>query len=347
MLLAAAAVVVPWFAIALAREGYPLVDHMFLDQVLGRFTNSAAAASSGRAFGRTEPLYVLRHYLTWGQPWSLLAAPSFVLLWLRRRELSADHQRLCVLCAVWFFGLIASMSASRAAWGWYVASAHVPAAIAVALALRIFLRPSPGRQEAWFWAPIAASFLMVEVLLSYDPYVGTSGRVPLDPALINQLVAASLLAVLLLRWRQPAEMSTPRALPAGIPLAIAASLAARALGSGSWAQLFQFSAFALAVAVGLRFDGRAARGAAVFATGLVAVGYLASPLRYSNGDRGEADVPEIREIIASDAFQGGQALIAPGNQYTYVRIYQIFADEIDVRYDRSRQLVRLRRRNEP
>jgi hypothetical protein len=344
-LLVAAAVGVPWFWIALAREGLPLLEHMFVDQILNRFVDSPAAAESGRVFGRSEPLYVVRHYLTWGQPWSLLSVPAFAFLWMHRAELDPAVRRLVVLCGLWFALLLGLMSASRAAWPWYPASVHVPASIAVALVLREFTRTPASTRDRWLWAPMAASVLLLGVPLAHDPYLSTSGLLPLDGDLLLQLTGGCLLALGLWKGRAQ-ERVPPRFLCAMLPGLVALAFVLHSSGIATAARVTGIAAFAVAAALGARFDGSLARRAAVLTLALVGAAYLGAPLRRAGRWQERPEIRNVRALIDSGFFEGGQVMGQRTRMYAYVRLYQAFSDELDVRYDPRSRLLTLRSRQE-
>lgn len=343
--LVAIAVVLPWFWMALAREGSPLLEHMFLDQILNRFLGSTAAAESGRVFGRSEPLYALRHYLTWGQPWSLISVPAFALLWLRRAELSPAVQRLSVLCGLWFGLVLGLMSASRAVWPWYAASVHVPAAIAVGLALREFTRTPGSARDRWLWAPLAASTLLLQVPLAHDPYLSTSGPLPLDPGLWLQLAASALLALVLWNfWGH--ERVSPKLACAALPALVVLAFALHSAGARVEARIAGVAAFVVAAVLGTLFDGALARRVGALTLALMGGVYLAAPLRHAGRWQERSDIRAVRTLMDSGFFDGGRVMQQRTRVYAYIRLYQAFSDELDVRYDDHTHLLTLRSRQE-
>ena len=358
-----AAIVLPWFLTALQRHGFELVDYMFVDQVWNRAAyDEAVAADTARSFGRTQPMYVLRHYLEYGQPWSLLVWPA---LWYSLRSRPAHGPIGTVtlqLSAIWFIGVMLLFLASRGRWSWYVSSTYIPAAIMIAAMLDAFRRDARLAVAPAVWIAAAVAFLMPRAIFIVNPFSRSSGRSAVLTELFEYALAAVVVSALVLYCRRFDVEAARRGgllrigVAAGSVGAVAFPLAHLLLAGGpryglSFSELMLPSLVAMTGIMLLLFSVRTsavARTACLAWPFLLAAAYLIAPLRWAGEDYTRPEIASIAAKIDAGYFtQHGALEMRLTSFFSYVPIYATFGDEYLVEYDRRSRILRMAVRKPP
>ena len=352
-----AAIVLPWFLVALQRHGIELVDYMFVDQVWNRAVyDETAATETARTFGRTQPLYVLHHFLEYGQPWSLFVWPA---LWysLRVQPARSRTETLTLwLCAIWFIGVMLLFLASRGRWSWYVSSTYVPAAIMIAAMFGAFRRDVGLAVAPAVWIAAAVAFLVPRAIFFVNPYSRSSGRSPIFMEFFEYGLAALIVCALVLAIRRLKLPDIHRrnllwiSIAVGIFGAIAVPLAHLLLADGPKFG-FDFSGLmlpglaAMTAIMLLLYSLRtavAARTAVLAWPFLLASVYLIAPLRWAGQDYTQPEIASIEAKIDSGYFARNKVLeMRLASFFRYVPIYATFGDEYDVEFDAGSTTLRM------
>ena len=358
-----AAIVLPWFLVALQRHGYELVHYMFVDQVWNRAVyDELAAAETARTFGRTQPLYVLHHFLEYGQPWSLLVWPA---LWYSLRVSPADNpvESLTLrLSAMWFIGVMLLFLVSRGRWSWYVSSTYLPAAIMIASMLDAFRRDPRLAVAPAVWIATAVAFLLPRAIFFVNPYSRSSGRAQIFLEFFEYgLAALAVGALVLFARRLEVKIAARRGLlwigvAAGSFGAIAAPLLHLLLADGrkygfSFPELMLPSLAAMTGIMLLLFSLRtaaAARTACLTWPFILASVYLITPLRWAGEDYTRPEIASIEAMIDSGYFTRNDVLeMRIASFYSYVPVYATFGNEYQVDYDGKSKILRIIAREPP
>ncbi len=336
----AVAVPAPWLIAAFLTHGMHLVDTLIVDQAIRRaLADQDAASATARAWGRQEPLFVLRHYLAFGQPWSLVAGAAVARLARPPARERRPAELMLRLAAAWLLGVLAIFLISRAAWPWYISSAYVPTALLCGWLLSRFVEDAPAPAPAVFALALAAPLLLPTVL-AYDPYLGDAGQAPLRADVLVQLCAAALLLLLVQRHGK----GPPRRLLAlGAVLAVAYCPFAWAVWGKDEQDLLVAMLVPATLACGVllwaaRAAPQAARRACVVALFVVASGYLLAPLRFPN-DRPRPEIARAQQHASS-----GQFTYRARYQYEYVIVYHALSKTHDVSYSAGRRELTVRPR---
>jgi len=357
-----------WLAALWLENGPRSVMYLLGDQALARLMGDQAAYSaSGRVTGRGEPLYVVRHLLTWAQPWIWVALLASVRLLTQRRR---RPPQIAVLASLWFAGVIALFSASAGRWPWYTSSALVPMAILAAWLLDDWLR---GSWDAWTRSLVpvtAASLLVLGIPMAYNPFARQATCAPLDAAVGWQLAILALLIAITLRGSRDPEVSPALArLQLGL-LGTAAFSRIALLGlprpaaplytNGGrcgfpWPEMGSVVppewligiAILAATALGIALLRRSVPLGCSAALLTVAAGYVAAPtIAHGLHPNERAEVRWMRSAIARGSFERGEELeLTPSNVYLSVILHAEFGDQFEIRYDAASLRTRIRARD--
>lgn len=358
-------VALPWFVLALWVHGSALLDYMIVDQVWKRAVNdTSAAAATGRSFGRGEELYVLQHFLQYGQPWSLLVWPA---LWLGIRgqpDDSRDRTVLLRLCCGWVIGVLLLFLVARGRWSWYISSVYIPASILIAAMLQRFWREAGDTTAAWIWAAMGAIFVVAQSPYIVNPYEISSGGLPIYDSSLGQLTVFSILAfVMVVLIRSGREIESVRAAKVrAVCILVLAGAATLLLVSATW-ESAPYSVVMVATPVGAIMSlsmlamipvrrSPLARAVAIACPFIVAAGYLAAPLHWSGQDNRRGEIKWVEKQIAAGYFDQHASLEMPSmSLFSFIPVYATFNQRFDVTYDAEDRRIILARpsngRHEP
>ncbi len=352
------AVTLPWFVAIIVVHGMPALEYMFVDQVWKRFVRDGIAATeTGRSFGRTEPLYVLRHFLSYAQPWSLLIWPALAHGLRRSDERSVEQTLLLRLCAGWFLGVFVLFLVSQGRWSWYVSSAYIPAAILIGVLLERFLRRADLREGRWVWVLTGAAFLASRPLLLFDPYSTSSGGFPVQGNLLLQMGVVAVVGVAAsLVWRRAREsrVSSDAARKGavstvGLALVVVA-IYLRLFDEGTRLNVVTVVTIVgcSVMSIGLLALSRArvhieARVACLACLVILAVGFLIAPLREAGSESVRWEIAVVRDHIASGRFeQEPEMRIGRASLFNFIPVYATFYKDYAVSYDAGTKVIRVR-----
>jgi hypothetical protein len=349
-------VVLPWFVLVLRAHGMRVLDYMFVDQVFKRAVNdSAAAAATGRSFGRPQSLYVLRHFLEYGQPWSLLIWPALWHAWRGSRRLPPEKSMLLRLSVLWFATVMLLFLLSRGRWSWYISSVYIPVALLVAVLLRDFVSDPGIRAAPLLWVTLVVSAWVSSTPYTFDPYGISSGGFPLKLDLVRQVLVVGLVGMATTalwprRGLDPGDRRVTLVVTvvpvvtlamviyyvhcARVP-SLEVMLPVHALAG------FLVAGFGIGVLMMLRADRRA-RIAAVTCAFFIAGGYVAAPLHHSHGARERQEIEWVRNGVVSGEFRrSGELTMSPVSLFSFIPIYATFRNDYVVSYDTERRAVRV------
>jgi len=342
------AIILPWVVLVILEHGRLLFDYMIVDQVWKRAINdSAAAASTGRTFGRQENFYVLRHFLEYGQPWSLLVWPSLWFAMRQQPEIGNQRSLLLRLCVGWFVGVLVLFTVVQGRWSWYISSAYIPATILIAAMLREFWRNADGHMAVWVWAAICAAFVLSQTPFLLNPYRISSGSFPLygDPGL--QLFCFLMLVVVVYgmcsRWKGGYRESLARERSIcvlGLAVAASALLIVAAhrdfesyslsLVTGSVSALMCLAVLSL---VPMR-HWLVTRVTAMTCVVTLALAYIVVPLGSAMKDNRRSEIKHIENLLATgDLSKDSPLVFGSSSLFSFIPVYAIFSDDYDVKYD--------------
>lgn len=357
-----AAIVLPWFLVALQRHGFELVDYMFVDQVWNRAVYDAtAAAETARSFGRTQQLYVLNHFLEYGQPWSLFVWPALWFSLRARQDRSRAAALTLRLCAIWFIGVMFLFLASRGRWSWYVSSTYIPSAIMIAAMFDAFRRDAVVAMAPAMWITTAVAFVVPRAIFFVNPYSRSSGASQIYMEFYEYGLAALAVGALVLLVRQLDVRAVWRrglariGIVAGTFGAIAVALAHLALAAGpklgvAFSELMLPSLAAMTGIMLLLFSVRteaASRIACLTWPFVLASAYLVAPLRWAGEDYTRPEIASIEARIGSGYFERNEHLeMRLSSFFAYVPVYATFGDEYEIEFDAGSRILRMSARKE-
>ena len=335
----AVAVPAPWLIAALLTHGMHLIDVLIVDQALRRaLADPTIANATARIWGRETPLYALRHYLTYGQPWPLLTGAAIVRLIRAPAQEQRPAEFMLRLAAAWFLGVFVIFLLSRAAWPWYISSVYVPGALLCGWLLSRFLDEAPAPAPAVFALALVAP-LVLPTVLTYDPNLGQPGIAPLRLDFLPQFSVAALLLILI---QQRRDAGPPRR------LLLAGAVLALLYCPYAWSQWGNNEPLAVALIPVLLASGvlawasratpASARRACAVAIFVVAAGYLAAPLRFAN-DRLRPEIARARVLADQGVYSYSSRLI-----FEYVIVYHALSKDYEVSYDESQRRLTVRPR---
>lgn len=349
------AVALPWFLLVLAAHGKYVLEYMFVDQVWKRaIDDHQAALATGRSFGRKENLYVLRHFLEYGQPWSLLVWPA---LWSATRSQhrdTADKATLLRICVGWVVGVLLLFLVVRGRWSWYISSIYIPAAILIAAMLWKFYRDPEDEIAPWVWAGVGAAFLVSRSPFLFNPYETSSGGFPLYGNPWLQVAAFVVLAAVVVaiqrRGKDIPSESVARlrgVLVLGLAVAAAVMLIYATVLQLPYsitlvaAPLAGLVCLSMPMLIAVR-RMQVVRAICVTCPFVLALSYLAAPLHWSAHDNRRWEIKWVERSIAAGHFEREPSLeLKPLSLFSFIPIYASFGADFDVRYDARETTVTL------
>ena len=350
-----AVVALPWFLLVLFAHGKYVLEYMFVDQVWKRAINDhQAALATGRSFGRSENFYVLRHFLEYGQPWSLLVWPALWSATRSKRHDSLGKSTLLRICVGWVVGVLLLFLVVRGRWSWYISSIYIPASILIAAMFWEFYRDAEDEIAKWVWAGVGAAFLVARSPFLFNPYETSSGGFPLygNPwvQLAAFLVVAAAVVALQRRGKDVASVRVAQRRGALVfTLAVVATVIL--VYATLWESPYSITLVAAPVAgvvclsmlvlIAVRRH-QVARAVCLACPFVLAAGYLAAPLHWSGDDNRRWEIKWVEREIAAGHFQRDQTLeLKPLSLFSFIPIYASFDEDFDVVYDADEATVTL------
>lgn len=353
-----AIVILPWFVVAVSAHGTRVLEYMFVDQVWKRAVNDGpAAAATGRSFGRPQSFYVLRHFLEYGQPWSLLVWPALVHAWRCCRDGRPESRILLRLSVIWFVGVMALFLISRGRWSWYISSVYIPAALVIAVMLKDFVRYPGACVAPYVWVAVIVAGLVSATQYVFNPYATSSGGFPLRMDLFRQLLVVGLIGLVTAAvWRRNTCSCAPRVgfLIRGIVVTTIVGIIAAYVyfaRAPHQAVMLPFWIIVGFIPIGLGLiglllmrDARQARIAAVACIFIIASGYLAASLHWSRGANERQEIVWVRGAISRGMLDSQSPLtIAPASLFSFIPIYATFRNDFLVEYDAKTKTISMTR----